>query len=190
MDKVLLVTYNAIIVIKGFLGFDVFIRHRRRYLRSDKVYQCNRCLKRFAQCGNFTQHQEICTSQKHPEEKCGGGLKRKRKNSTSNNFEIEVVETAFKNAVITYRIKLKNEGLNEAIFAMENKLQAFRSKERSLKFSMSIHVEFEKATDANIITDPAVVLQSEQFEIFNGTNIKRELKKAVKQLETSIDTYE
>ena len=40
----------------------------------------------------------------------------------SNNFEIEVVETAFKKAVITYRIKMTNEGLDEAIFAMENKL--------------------------------------------------------------------
>lgn len=107
-----------------------------------------------------------------------------------NNFEIEVVETAFKNAVITYRIKLKNEGLDEAIFAMENKLQAFRSKERALKFSMAIHIEFEKATDANIITDPAVVLQSEQFEIYKGTKIKIELEKVIKQLEVSIDTYE
>ena len=175
---------------KRFSRFDVFIRHRRRYLHNDKMYQCDRCLKRFTHRGNFTQHQEICTSQKHPGEKCGGGLKRKRKNSMSNTFEIEVVETAFKKAVITYRIKLKNEGLDEAIFAMRNKLQTFRSEERALKFSMAIHVEFEKATDSNIITDPAVVLQSEQFEIYKGTNIKRELEKVVKQLETSIDTYE
>ena len=73
---------------KQFSQFDVFIRHRRRYFHNDKTYQCNRCLKRFTHHGNFAQHQEICTSQKHPEEQCGGGLKRKRKNSTSNNFEI------------------------------------------------------------------------------------------------------
>ena len=73
---------------------------------------------------------------------------------------------------------------------MENKLQEFRSEEHALKFSMAIHVEFEKATDSNIITDPPVVLQSEQFEIYKGTNIKGELKKVIKQLVTSIDTYE
>ena len=175
---------------KRFSRFDVFIRHRRRYLHSDKVYQCNRCLKRFSRYSNLIQHQEICTSQKHLEEQCRGELKRKRKKSMVNNFEIEVVETAFKNAVITYRIKLKNEGLDEAIFAMEKKLQAFRFKEHALKFSMAIHVEFEKATNANIITDPAIVLQSEQFEIYKGVKIKIELEKVIKQLEASIDTYE
>ena len=153
--------------------------------------------------GNFVRHRYVyCKSQPYSEEPCGSGLKRKsypeepreirRKSTTTttSHFDIEMVKTAFQKAVITYQIKFKNGSLNEAIFAMENKLRTFRMEEHALKFSMAISVEFEKATDSSIITDPPVVLQSEQFEIYNDTNIREQLEKIVKQLDTSIDVYE
>ena len=65
---------------------------------------------------------------------------------------------------------------------METKLSEYRTNKNSLKYSMAIHVEFEKATDPNIITDPPVVLQSEQFEVYNDTSIQDQLAKVAKQL--------
>ena len=80
--------------------------------------------------------------------------------------------------------------MNAAIQAMEGKLSHFRMDKQSLKFSMAIHVEFEKATDPDVITDPPVVLQSEQFEVYHDTSIKEQLEKAAKQLDKNIEVYE
>ena len=91
----------------------------------------------------------------------GSGIKRKTAEQRNHPFEIETVSTAFKNAVKTYKIKFtaENDNIETAIAAMEGKLSNFRADENSLKFSMAIHVEFEKATDPDVVTDPPVVLE-------------------------------
>ena len=61
--------------------------------------------------------------------------------------------------------------------------------EHSLKFNMAIHIEFEKATDSDVITDSHVVLQSGQFEIYHDASVKEQLQKVVKQLYTNISVY-
>ena len=107
------------------------------------------------------------------------------------SIKIKTIKTAFKNAAITYRIKFRDgDSLERVVLTMEEKLRAFRTSEHSLKFNMAIHVEFEKGTDSDIITDPPVVLQSEQFEVYDESNIKEQLKKVIKQLDTDIEVYE
>ena len=49
---------------------------------------------------------------------------------------------------------------------------------------------FEKATDPTVITDPPVVLASEQFEIYNDTDINEVLDMIVKQLINRIEIYD
>ena len=103
-----------------------------------------------------------------------------------------MINTAFKKAVMTYQIRFSEDEdtLDSAVLAMKGKLNAYRLNEHSLKFSMAIHVEFEKATDPEIITDPPVVLQSEQFEVYHDTSINEQLDKVVEQLNTNIEVYE
>ena len=129
----------------------------------------------------------------HPVEYASGsGIKRKTAEQRNHPFEIETVSTAFKNAVKTYKIKFtaENDNIETAIAAMEGKLSNFRADENSLKFSMAIHVEFEKATDPDVVTDPPVVLQSEQFEVYHDTSIQDQLDKVAKQLNKNIEVYE
>ena len=54
---------------------------------------------------------------------------------------------------------------------MEYQLHQYREEHHALKFNMSIHVAFEQATDPSIVTEPAVVLVSEQFEVYADTDI-------------------
>ena len=67
-------------------------------------------------------------------------------------------------------------------------LYQYREDEQSLKFNMSLHVVFEQATDPSIITEPAVVLVSEQFELYADTNINEILQEASKQLKNRVET--
>ena len=53
---------------------------------------------------------------------------------------------------------------------------------------MSLHVVFEQATDPSIITEPAVVLVSEQFKLYADTNINEILQEASKQLKNRVET--
>ena len=80
--------------------------------------------------------------------------------------------------------------LQSSVQEMASRLKQYRQTEQSLKFSMSIHVNFEQSVDSSIVTDPPAVLVSEQFEIYADTDIDETLKLAAKQLENRIETYE
>ena len=165
--------------------------NEKQCIDGQKTFQCNHCLKSFHRRNNLTRHQSTCSVMQHPiQEPSGSGIKRKIQEST-NRYDIETVNTAFKKAVITYQIKFEDGNtLDSAIHAMKEKLSTFRMNEHSLKFNMAVHVEFEKATDPEVITDPPVVLQSEQFEVYHETSIEEQLEKVVRQLNTNIDVYE
>ena len=55
---------------------------------------------------------------------------------------------------------------------------------------MSLHIVFEQATDPLIVTEPSVVLGSEQFEVYADTNINETLQEASKQLKNRVESYE
>lgn len=46
---------------------------------------------------------------------------------------------------------------------------------------MSLHVVFEQSTNPSIVTEPAVVLVNEQFELYFDTDIDEALLKTAKE---------
>ena len=178
---------------KSFIRLGNLKQHQKQCIGIDETFKCTRCFKTFKRKSDLTRHQQTCSVLQHPiQYASGSGRKRKTVQQINHQFEIETVNTAFKKAVVTYKIKFNddNDDMNAAIQAMEGKLSHFRMDKQSLKFSMAIHVEFEKATDPDVITDPPVVLQSEQFEVYHDTSIKEQLEKAAKQLDKNIEVYE
>ena len=115
-----------------------------------------------------------------------------------SKYNIYVTKTAFKNAAITYQIKYNSGNdennfilqINESIDAMYNRIDNFLKENKALKFNMTLHVIFEKATDSSIITKPPVCLVSEQMEIYYETNILEHLDFVKKQLLNQIEIYE
>ena len=55
---------------------------------------------------------------------------------------------------------------------------------------MSLHINFEKATAASIVTDPPVVLVSEQMEVYDDTDVDETSKITVEQLINRIESCE
>ena len=156
-------------------------------------FQCKQCSKSFLRKDSFWRHEKACSTIQHPiQEASGSGIKRKIVTEEKHPFDIETVSTAFEKAVKTYKIKFseENDNIETAIKAMKERLVDFQTKEKALKFSMAIHVEFEKAADSSVITDPPVVLQSEQFEIYHDTSIEDQLVNVGKQLNNNIEVYE
>ena len=66
--------------------------------------------------------------------------------------------------------------IDPSVQAMEYQLDQYREEHHALKFNMSLHVVFEQATDSSIVTEPAVLLVSEQFEIYADTKINATTK--------------
>ena len=54
---------------------------------------------------------------------------------------------------------------------------------------MSLHVKFEQSTDSSIVTQPPVVLITEQFEVYDETDISELLRECSKQLQNKIEGY-
>ena len=73
--------------------------------------------------------------------------------------------------------------------AMRKKLVTYQRKRRALKFSMSLHAIFEKATDARITTDPPAYFTTDQYELYEGTNIDELLTSCSVQLASCIESY-
>ena len=80
--------------------------------------------------------------------------------------------------------------IDPSVQAMEYQLYQYRKDVQALKFNMSLHIVFEQATDPSIVTEPAVVLVSEQFEVYANTNISEALQEVSKQLKNRVESYE
>ena len=167
-------------------------RHKKTHEKSRR-YSCRTCNKTFKKNCDKTYHENNCRQNGNS----NLVLPEARKEVTGNGFRVEKVDSAFKNANITWKLIYgKNNGadyisiINSSCSTMSSKLEGYRKENHALKFNMSIHVKFEQSTDPSIVTNPPVVLVSEQFEVYLHTDIPELLNIIAKQLENRIETYE
>ena len=69
-------------------------------------------------------------------------------------------------------------------------LKRLHEKTKKLKFTMSVHVVFEKGCDPEIKTVPPVVLTTGPKVVYITTNIDKCLENAAEELYEEIETYE
>ena len=185
---------------KLFIHKRNLIRHHLRMHVAEKYHSCNKCNKTFHREYNKFLHERHCDKIEYCH---SNSLKRKRVNDfhqqykkRKSNYTICITKTAFKNAVITYTIKYSDnetpflQEINESVDAMSSKIIKFQKINKALKFNMTLHVIFEKATDEDVKTEPPVCLVSEQLEVYADTNLPELLDFVKKQLIDQIDTYE
>ena len=73
--------------------------------------------------------------------------------------------------------------VSHAIHAFVNTIDDYRNNHHdALKFKLVLKAVFEKATDPEVVTDPAVVLHTENIEVYQATNILEELENAEEQV--------
>jgi len=80
--------------------------------------------------------------------------------------------------------------LNKSTSSTAGKIHAFLQTRHALKFNFGVSVIYEQAINPAIITDPPVTLYTEQFEVYNDTNIKELLQTASIQLQNRLVAYE
>ena len=167
--------------------------------QKEKRFGCGICSKTFNRKEHATRHEKNCKGEKQlPTTSSGSGVKRKMTTLTkASDFKIVVANTAFSKAVVTYELSYPdNEGMEfislvkNSTSAMKSYIENYRDEHTSLKFNMSIHVNFVKAVDASIVTDPPVVLVTEQMEVYDDTDIDELLSICSQQLINRIEAYE
>ena len=80
--------------------------------------------------------------------------------------------------------------LNISAATMDGHILRYQQKYLAFKFNMALHIKFEKAADPSIVTDPPVVLVTEQFEVYEDTDIKELLYLCSLQLQNRVESYE
>ena len=167
-------------------------RHKKTHGKPRK-YRCKNCNKTFKKNCDKTYHENNCRQNGNS----NLVLPEASKEVTGNGFRIEKVNSAFRKANITWKLIYgKNDGadyvsiINSSCSTMSSKLEEYKKENHALKFNMTIHVKFEQSTDSSIVTNPPVVLVSEQFEVYLHTDIPELLNIIAKQLENRIETYE
>ena len=172
------------------------LRHMRGH-DDEKKFQCSSCPKAFKRKDAMQRHQKTCNGPVTTTTS-GSGVKRRREATPAvSNFKIVTTQTAFSNASVTWKLKYKqNDGidytdlLDASTAAMESHILNYQHKRQACKFNMSLHVVFEKAADPSIVTTPPAVLVTEQFEVYEDTNIVELLTLCSQQLQNVIECYE
>ena len=185
---------------RTFTRVDNLKRHEKGHTK-EKAFKCTKCDKAFSRKEDKTRHEKNCKRRRDDdqEEPCGSGIhhpKRPRTETQSQtDFTIRKVKSAFRNATVTWKLRYgANCGsmdlIDPSVKTMASYLQHYREKELALKFHMSLHVNFEQATDPSIVTVPPAVLVSEQFEVYADTDIDDILLEVAKQLKNRVEVYE
>ena len=136
----------------------------------------------------------------------GDGI-RKRKRCDAKNVVLKFTpvlrQSAFRGSVADWKIEFPRHYdvvdpvrlLSGAALAMKDViLDVMRKQTRRLKFTMSIHVVFEKATDPEIKTVPPAVLTTDPTTVYlcdeSDENLDRRLQRESEELFELIEEYE
>ena len=82
------------------------------------------------------------------------------------------------------------ETLDSTTAAMKGKIERYAMNNLAAKFNMAIHVIFEQEKDETIITEPAVVFVTEQFEVYSDNELDSILQTCSEQLQNRITAFE
>ena len=99
--------------------------------------------------------------------------------SSNNNDIISCYEIKFRQNISE---KHTLGHISHAIYAFADTIKDYRRTHNALKFKLVLNVVFEKAVDPEVVTERAVVLHTENFEVYQGSDILEELENAEQQV--------
>ena len=181
---------------------------------NDTRIHCTYCDRTFNRSDNASYHERHCTnnpanntvrypSNPNPPPR-GQGLPAAAEESangnnatTNDNFRITTHSRVFSGAGVTYRLRYGNHNIANYEETLQNSITLYLSRitnflrtNRALKYNMALHVVLEKSTDPDILTDPPVVLVSEQLEVYANTDINTTLETTFRQLKNRVELYQ
>ena len=169
-------------------------RHVKDIHEKRKLYQCGICSKTFTRKQNKEFHVKTCAHTFGSER-----TKKSRISLPDIKFYPKRLDSVFNGIMTTWRITYHDDVfacdyfmlLKESTKAMKDIiLKQLYEKTKKLKFTMSVHVVFEKACDPEIKTVPPVVLTTDPITVYMGWNIEERLDEAADELYEMIQIYE
>ena len=170
-------------------------QHIRSVHEEQKLHECGICQKKFARKQHKELHLKTCSM------KVQGGMLRSKSYKPIANLKFSPMQgkTAFGGVFADWMIEYPDDYrlvdpivlLRESVQAMKDIILDHNKKHtKRLKFTMSIHVVFEYASDPEVKTEPSVVLTTAPFTIYLATDIDESLKDATEKLYKMIEDYE
>ena len=73
---------------------------------------------------------------------------------------------------------------------MENRINKEVVKKRSVKFYLSLHVNFHLSTDVTFLTDPPAVLCTDTIEVYDSSDVHHALNSTYENLVSAIEDFQ
>ena len=182
-------------------------KHRKSLLRHQRShnmparFNCQYCNLPFKRQQGFYLHQLRCGGNLRPRTPSPPPSPKRNNRPTKKRegFPVTRKSTAFQNANVTYRLEYERrntaaelgENLEKSVKYMKKKLNFYRRKNKTdIKFNMSLYLLFEQSVDDSLVTEPPVVLSTEQYELCTADDIEEDLDHAVLALNEAITEYQ
>ena len=190
--------YNCELCPKSFTKKKNLHQHERQVHGGEKPHKCGICSKTFSRKMNKELHVKTCT-----QNLCIGGEVQKKKYRTINDLKLVVIKksSAFGGIIADWTIRYPHDYylidpfilLKKSAMTMKDViLEHNRTQTKRLKFNLSIHIVFEKASNPEIKTVPPVVLTTQHpyTVIHRMVDVDEFLEKAVEDLIYLIEEYQ
>ena len=80
--------------------------------------------------------------------------------------------------------------LKDSVLAMKHRINEELTKKNALKFYISLHANFNLASDESFMTEPAIVLSSDAVEIYRPDNLEEVLDVTFTNLVALIENFQ
>ena len=175
-------------------------RHVRTVHENQKKHACGNCGKTFARKTHKEMHLRTCSNHATT---VGEGIRKRKRYDTKSvvlKFTPILRKSAFRGCFADWKIVFPRDYdavdpvrlLSGAALAMKDIISdVMREHTGRLKFTMSIHAVFEKATDPEIKTVPPAVLTTDPAAVYlSDKNLDRRLLNESEELFELIEGYE
>ena len=157
-----------------------------------KTYSCKYCKKNFSRSVNCRYHELHCKPRKPDDVTYRHHVQFGRGHERNGDFE--EIEQGFDHLFVTYRKKLTHDNnIDQLQSAFKDALTVLQ-KEVAVRFGMkwyfALKLNFRKAVDADVVTDPPVVLQTDPMTGLPGNNYENELEQVFQGILQQIDDFE
>ena len=173
-------------------------RHEREVHNTEKTHGCGICGKRFARKSHKTMHLRTC-SRKVLSSVAAVADRRRKKVVVDLHFTPTLRLSAFGGCFADWKIVFPRDYdavdlvylLSTSTAAMKDTIaEHLLEHTKQLKFTMSLHVVFEKANIPEVKTVPPVVLTTNPHTVYLATNLDSCLENVSEELFEMIEQYE
>ncbi len=170
---------------KVFTSIETRDSHERKH-DDPKNFICGKCDKKFKKMDNKDFHEAHC---------------RKKRDVSADDDENDdevysLIQSLLGDASKLYRLKfakgIRNlfSRLEKALAEASDQLFTIQRKNETVKYFISLHCMFYKATDPDVTTDPPIVFNSGSSMLLAGSNVKEQMEIKTRNLIQSIETYQ